>query len=105
MQVVESDFAVGDVERGIKLLHGLTVGGTIGEMNLSLAVRIGESTACLNEEISLAGDGIVISGEGLEVGQVGVVDVGAEVEKAVSREMALLERSGGVKYHDRVVTA
>ena len=65
MDVVESDFALGDMEGGIELLNGLTVGGSIGEMDLSLAVRIGEGAGGLHEKIGLAGDGIVVSGESL----------------------------------------
>ena len=45
-------------------------------MDLSFAVRFGESAGGLHEKIGFAGDGIVVSGKGLEVSQVGVVDVG-----------------------------
>ena len=74
-------------------------------MNLSLAVRIGQSAGGLHEKIGFAGDGIVVSGEGLELGDVGVVEVGAEGEIAVAGEMAVLESGGGVEFGGSVVTA
>ena len=104
MDVVESEFAPGDMEVGIELLNGLTVGRGMGEMDLSLAMRIGEGACGLHENIGLAGDGIVVSGDGLEGSEIEVVEVGAKTESAVAGEMAMLESGGSVEFGGSVVT-
>src|SRR5580698_9640203 len=106
MEVVESDLAVGEMKVGIEPLNNLTVGGGVGEMDLSLAVRFGEGSGSLHEEIGLAGDGIVESGEGLDVGQFGVVEVATKGEGGVSGEMTVLEgnlNGGGKRIPMRLV--
>src|ERR1039458_549382 len=105
MQVIEGDFAVGDVESGIELLNGLPVSGGVGEMDLSLAVKVGEGAGGLYEKIGFAGDGIVVSGESLDGGEVSIVEVGTEGESAVSGEMAVLEGGGGVEFGGSVLAA
>ena len=105
MQLVENDFAVGDMEGGIELLNGLTVGGSVAEMNLSLAVRIGEGAGGLNRNIGFAEDRIVVSRESLNVSDIGVVEVGAQGESTVASEMAVLERGEGIEFGGGVVMA
>ena len=105
MDVIECKFAVGEMEAGIELLNGLTVGGGVGEMDLSFAVRIGEAAGGLDGKIGVAGDGIVVSGERLEVSEIGVVEVGVDREGAVAGEMAVFERGGGVEFGGSVVAA
>src|SRR5271165_1298696 len=104
VQIVERDFAVGDVESGIELLDGLTVSGSVFEMDLPLAVRFGESARSLEDKIGLAGYGIVEAGEGFELGQVGIVDVRAQVKRSVPRYMTVLERGGGIKFRGGIVS-
>ena len=51
MDVIEREFAVGEVESGIELLNGLAVSGGVVEMDASFAVRIGLSARGLQEKI------------------------------------------------------
>ena len=92
MKVVENNFALADSERGIELLNGLAEGRGMIDMDLPAAVRIGDGSGSFDEKIGLAGDRIVRSEEGLEFGEVGVTQIGAEVESAVGSEVAVLER-------------
>ena len=55
MGVLERKFAVGEVQGGIELLHGLAVNGGVGEMDPTLAVRVGPGACCLEKEIGGAG--------------------------------------------------
>jgi hypothetical protein len=72
MDVIESEFAMGEMEVGIELLDGLTVGGGVVEMDLTVTVRIGLGTSGLQEKIGGPSDGIVVSGKRLHGGEVGV---------------------------------
>src|ERR1700693_3744824 len=105
MDVIESNFSPRDVERGIESLNGFTVGGGIGEMDLSVAMRIGKGAGGLDEEIGLAEDQIVVSRDSPELNDIGIVKVGAQGENAVAREMAVLECGGSIEFRRRVATA
>src|ERR1022692_2060638 len=93
-----------NVEAGIELLNGFTVRGGIGEMDTSLAMRIGDGASSLHEKIGPTCDGIVISGKRLDRREVSVKQVSAESEIAVTGEMALLKSGGGVKFGGGIVT-
>src|SRR5580700_5326371 len=105
MDVIESIFAPGDMERGVQLSDGVTVGGGIHQVDLSFTVRIGEAAAGLDGKIGVAEDGIVVAGESLEETDIGVVEVGAQAKSAVAGEMAVLERGGGVEFSRSVTPA
>ena len=105
MDVIESIFALGDMEPGIQLSNGLTVGGGIEEMDLSFTVRIGEGAGGLDGKIGVAEDGIVIAGQSLEETDIGVVEVGAQAKSVVAGEMAVLEPGGGVEFSRSVTPA
>ena len=98
MHVIESDFTVGKMEGRIELLNGFTVCEGIGEMELPFAVRVGGCSGGLHGKIGLAGDRIVVSRKRLEIGDLGVAHVGAQVEGAVAREMAVVESGGDVEF-------
>src|SRR6266852_2343074 len=66
MQVVESDFALGEVEIGIELPNAFTVGEGVGGVDLSVAVWVRNSARSLDRKIGFAGDGIVVSNESLK---------------------------------------
>ncbi|MGO9165788.1 MAG: hypothetical protein ACLP56_02840 [Candidatus Sulfotelmatobacter sp.] len=105
MDVIESEFAVGEVEGGVELPNSLTVDGAVVEVDPSVGAGIGLGACGLQEEVGSTGDGIVVSGEGLERGEVGVVKVGAQGESAGAGEVAVLERCGGVELGGSVVAA
>ena len=105
MNVSECDFAMNQLEGGIELLNGLTVDGAVDEMDLSLAMGIEWRTRGAQRKIGLAGDGVVVPGEGLERREVIVVKRGAEGEWTVAREMAVLERGGRVEFGRSVAAA
>src|ERR1700746_946121 len=68
-------------------------------------MRVGNSAAGLHEEISFAGDRVVISNNSLERGDLGIEEVGTKVEGAVGGDMAVLQGSGRVEFGLGVVTA
>ncbi len=105
MDVIENQFALGDVEGGIELLNGLTVSGGVGEMDLSLAVRIGESAGGLHEKIRSPGNGIVVSGKSLKGGDIGIVEVGTQSESAVAGDVSVLKSGGSVKFGGSITPA
>src|SRR5579863_1455355 len=101
--VVEGDLALAELKSRIELLNGFAVGRGVVEMNRSVAARIGEGSGSFQRNVGLAGDGIVDSREGLQVREVGVEDVGANVEIAVTGKVAVLECRAGVKFGGGIV--
>src|SRR5258708_6597195 len=91
MQVVESDFALGEVEIGIELPDAFTVGEGVGDVDLSVAARVRNGSRGLDRKIGFAGDGIVVSNKSLKGRKIRVVKVGAERKGAVGGDMAMLQ--------------
>src|SRR5258708_29994440 len=103
MEVTESDFTAGQLEGGIELPNGLAKCNGISDMDLPIAVRVGGRSAGLHGQVSLTGNRVVISREPLEVGNVSAAHVGAQVEDAVTGEMAVVEAGRGVEIDGRGV--
>src|SRR5712671_1148512 len=97
MQVIESDFALGEVKVGIELLNGLPVSKGVADVDLSVTMWIGDGAAGLHGNIGLAGDGIAVSRESLDGGEICVMKVGSEVEDALAGDVAMLESGGRVE--------
>src|ERR1700730_11578673 len=105
MQVIESDFALGEVKVGIELLNGLPVGKGAGDVDLPIGMRIGDGAAGLYGKIGFAGDGIVVSDESLDRREICVMKVGSEIEDALAGDVAMLESGGSVEPGESVLTA
>lgn len=104
MHVVESQFAVSEMEYGIESLDGFAVSGDIVEVESSTAVRVGLSASGFEKEIGGAGNRIVVAGEGLERGERGVVQIEAKPEDALAGKVAMFERGGRVEFGGGIAT-
>ena len=105
MQVIESDFALSEVKVGIELLNGLPVSKGVADVDLSVTMWIGDGAAGLYGDIGLAGDGIAVSRESLDGGEICVMKIGSEIEDALAGDVAVLESGGSVEPGGSVFTA
>src|SRR6267154_5797160 len=85
------------MKSGIELANSLSVGDRITQMNLAVAVRIGDGSRRLHHKIGLAGDGIVVSGERLKIGKLGIAHVGVQVEGAIAEDMTMFQVCRGIE--------
>src|ERR1700733_3450324 len=103
MDIVEGQLTVIEMEVGIELLDGLTVGGGVVELDLTFAVSIRPGTGGFEGQIGCTGDGIVVSGERLPGSEVAVVELGADRELTVGGEMTVFKRGRSIEIGGRVV--
>src|SRR6266481_6330483 len=92
------------------MLNGLTVDDRVGQMHVAVGVRSGARTAGLQGQVHVTRNGVAVTRDGLEFGDVGFLEVDVGREGVAGSELpfrecrAEVEASAGVTVNGRGVT-